>query len=508
MARTSDAAQDIEQINPAVETDPLLGGAARTGAISPTSISDEYDEYYTDQNYTKLALEDAIDIFKLGVPLFISMVSWVGMRTTDTALLGHVSGEALSASALSDLWTMTTGPLIQGRVLGIFCGQAVGAGNPKLAGIWLQVSLYVLSMLSIVVFISWNVTEYVWIAFGEDEAIAKDAGYYARVLSFAIPGTLMLSQATQFFSSQQIMRPEVVASSVALVLNLVLGLFLVLGIPFPNFAGYGFAACPWVTSSVTYLQVLIVGVIFCYIQGLHRPCWGGWSWKEITNERVKSFSGLYFPSALSLASDFWRVAAIGGVAAKIGEEEVGVFNTSYRIMWITLILIGAIARAAGIKMSLRLGNGDPTGAKRAGYVGIFVSVIILFFLSGAVVWKIREFAMIFTDDDVFLNLFEEMRWPFVATLFFMNLSVAIEKVPISMGRTTAVFWAGFAGSWLGQVPGVIFFTVYWRNDLVGLYTGMAVGYILCTVLYSFITLTSDWKKYSDQAIERSEAKED
>jgi len=60
----------------------------------------------------------------------------------------------------------------------------------------------------------------------------------------------------------------------------------------------------------------------------------------------------------------------------------------------------------------------------------------------------------------------------------------------------------------GQVPGVIFFTVYWRNDLVGLYTGMAVGYILCTVLYSFITLTSDWKKYSDQAIERSEAKED
>ena len=31
------------------------------------------------------------------------------MKTTDTALLGHVSARALSAAALSDLWTMCTG---------------------------------------------------------------------------------------------------------------------------------------------------------------------------------------------------------------------------------------------------------------------------------------------------------------------------------------------------------------------------------------------------------------
>jgi hypothetical protein len=46
---------------------------------------------------------DVWDTITLGVPIFFSMLSWVGMKTTDSALLGHVSAKALSAAALSDL---------------------------------------------------------------------------------------------------------------------------------------------------------------------------------------------------------------------------------------------------------------------------------------------------------------------------------------------------------------------------------------------------------------------
>lgn len=93
-------------------------------------------------------MQDVIDTFHLAVPLFISRVSSVGvsstfclccksmpiltfilnsqMQTTDTALLGHVSGQALSAAALSDLFRMCTGALLQGRVAGILVGQTIG----------------------------------------------------------------------------------------------------------------------------------------------------------------------------------------------------------------------------------------------------------------------------------------------------------------------------------------------------------------------------------------------
>jgi MATE family multidrug resistance protein len=255
------------------------------------------------------------------------------MKTTDTALLGHVSGEALSASALSDLWTMCSRVLMNGRILGVLVGGAVGAGNPKLAGIYLQVSYVVLAFMSVVVFFCWQLTEQVWLAFGSDPEISKMAGYYAQVLSLAIPGILAFGQLSQFFSAQRIMHPEVNSASIGLAMNLVFGLIFVLGWPssiFSGFTGFGFIACPIITAVVTYVQLAILLIVYVRIQKLHAPCWDGWNMSEITWARVKTFCDLYIPAALSSASDFWRVAVIGAIAAKLGEEEVAVFNTSYR----------------------------------------------------------------------------------------------------------------------------------------------------------------------------------
>jgi multidrug resistance protein, MATE family len=487
---------------------------------------------------------DAKDTITLGIPIFLAMLSWVGMKTTDSALLGHVSADALAAAALSDLvctsslvekidflslpgyldsrfvspyilsssrffqWTMCTVVLLNARILGVLCSSAVGAGNPKLAGIYLQVSYYVLAFVLAFVFVCWYFTEAVWTMLGSEARLAKMAGYYAKVLAWSLPGQLAVGQLSQFFSSQRIMHPEVNASSVALVLNLVLGLILVLGIPIPGWNGFGFTACPIVTASVVYVQFFVIYFIYIHIQRLHEPCWGGWAWKEITRERIKTFCELYIPAALGISSDFWRVAVIGIVAAKLGNVEVAVFNTGYRIMWIVLIMVNSLSSAAGIKTSIRLGKLDHVGAKQAGWVGIYMAILILSLIGGFVLWKIRWFGRIFTEDSEFLDLFEEVKWPFTLTLILMNLSVAIERIPYSMGRTKEVFWFGFIASWGAQVPGVILLTKYWRNDLIGLYWGMAIGYLVLTILYGWIVMKSDWQKYAMLARQRSEMSDD
>ena len=110
------------------------------------------------------------------------------MKTTDTALLGHVSADALAAAALSDLWTMCTAVLIQGRILSVLCSSSIGAGNPKLAGIYLQVSYFVLAFFTVPVFVCWYLTGTLWKAMGADPEISEMAGYYAKVLAWSIPG--------------------------------------------------------------------------------------------------------------------------------------------------------------------------------------------------------------------------------------------------------------------------------------------------------------------------------
>ena len=463
--------RDIEEVAPA-EKDPLVKKTSSTFEEGPPSLT-----------------EDVLDTIRLGVPIFLSMLSWVGMKTTDSALLGHVSADALAAAALSDLWTMCTVVFLNARVLGVLISSAVGAGNPLLAGIYLQVSYFVLAFVVVFVFIAWNLTEQVWLLFGSDPEITRMAGLYARILSFSLPGQLAFAQLSQFFSGQRIMKPEVTASATALAFNLVFGLILVLGIPIPGWEGFGFVACPSVTMSMVYVQLVVVLFFYVYIQKLHKPCWGGWSWKEITKERIGTFCDLYIPAAFGMASDFWRVAVVGAVAAKLGEEQVAVFNTSYRIMWIVLIMVSALSSAAGIKTSMRLGKLDHAGAKQAGEVGIGMSVVFLALVGGLVAWKVRALGRIFTADEQFLDLFEEAGVPFALTLILMNLSVAIERIPYSMGRTKEVFWYGFIASWLAQVPAVILLTKYWRDDLTGLYCGMTIGYLALVILYGWMVLT-------------------
>ncbi|KAK1745189.1 hypothetical protein QTG54_004480 [Skeletonema marinoi] len=156
----------------------------------------------------------------------------------------------------------------------------------------------------------------------------------------------LLSNVT-FLSAQRIMRPEVTTSMIALGFNLLLGSIFVLGFPIPGFDGLGFKACPIVTVTVVWIQSIVLWTFFRDI--LKKDSSFSISKRDgavqkhnfissmidgITLDRICTFSALYFPAALSSASDFWRMGLIGTVAATLGEREVGLFNASYRILWI------------------------------------------------------------------------------------------------------------------------------------------------------------------------------
>jgi hypothetical protein len=86
-------------------------------------------------------------------------------------------------------------------------------------------------------------------------------------------------------------------------------------------------------------------------------------------------------------------------------------------MWIALIMVGALSGASDINMSLQLGCFDSDGgARQAGYVGITMSAAILLVLSTGILFRSRWFGMIFTNDAIFLDMFEE-------TGFLMELYV-------------------------------------------------------------------------------------
>jgi hypothetical protein len=72
---------------------------------------------------------------------------------------------------------------------------------------------------------------------------------------------------------------------------------------------------------------------------------------HITKERVWNFLKMYFPAALCGASDWWRVTAIGAVAVSFHDKTaLAVFNSSYRILWLSLIFMGSVSKSMSIKL--------------------------------------------------------------------------------------------------------------------------------------------------------------
>ena len=77
----------------------------------------------------------AEELTKLALGFIAARASWVIIKVTDSALLGHVSTDVLAASAYADLWMSSTGVILMGGVLGTFVGNSIGAGNKKQAGL-------------------------------------------------------------------------------------------------------------------------------------------------------------------------------------------------------------------------------------------------------------------------------------------------------------------------------------------------------------------------------------
>jgi len=103
--------------------------------------------------------------------------------------------------------------------------------------------------------------------------------------------------------------------------------------------GFGFTACPVVTLAVELLQLC---VFWGVLQWTHRSgseehlfrCFPD-EWSLFSRDvyaQVPTFLELHIPKALALASDFWRVSAIGWMSSWPEIAGAGIFNSGYRLL--------------------------------------------------------------------------------------------------------------------------------------------------------------------------------
>jgi MATE family multidrug resistance protein len=129
---------------------------------------------------TSRAVTEFLALCALSVPVALTTLCRTAVYTTDIAYLGHLGVNQLSGAGLANAWMQFGGVFVwsSAYALNSVCSQAIGAGNPKLAGIWLQLALGMVVALSIPAIAAHFWTGEVrsaWINLRKGEAVSCDS---------------------------------------------------------------------------------------------------------------------------------------------------------------------------------------------------------------------------------------------------------------------------------------------------------------------------------------------
>ena len=503
-------------------------------------LDDEDDEDEDDDEPPSLPVEtftwrgELAAIWALGWPMGISYACRMGMASTDSIMVGHLKdgghdpGTYLAASALSDMVTtlLVVPPLAFNQVLNALCGQAVGSGRKKMAGVWLQQSCFWLALGMLPFLSGFFFVDRILHALGFDRVICELAGSYARWNIFwPIPNGWY--QCMRFyFQAVGKPRPAMYNSVFFLLVNALLNWVFVFGGPFRHarvcgwdwsdpdrcvdgWRGFGFIGAAISLSFSRCLQPLAYWLYMFVWKREHADFWPGWKPEEHTKARTLEFlkQGLPLVGTLVFGAVVGQATTL--LVSRLGTDAVAATTA---VSTATVVWAGAInamfSMVIAVRVGYHLGRGDGDAARDSFWVSTALVFTILACVIACVLPFTEETVGLTTSDRVVVrNAAKVLPAALFATLLGVLNSLCTGGVFSGQGRQMLVTFLSFAIDIPLSIGGVAVVVLCVRGanlEDVYLYQ-VAAAVVELMIAYVFI-FKSDWRKLSEEALARQTAR--
>jgi multidrug resistance protein, MATE family len=454
----------------------------------------------------------------------------------------------LAAAVLSDmvLNICITPPLAFNQVLNCLVSQATGSGNPSMAGVWLQQSMFWLSVTMMPCLVGLFYVRPILEFLGFPSDIAVVAGTYAKynliwvrqwrhsieivvetvANSTLNPDVILLLypnfsnfqpvpngiyQCMRFyFQARGLPQPAMYNNLLFLGINALLNWFFVFGGPTP-WKGLGFiGAAISLSISRTMQGVCYYFYMFVYKKH-HLGAWpeGGWSLKHHTKERTYEFMKQSLPNIGTLLFQAFASQATTVLVGRLGELSIAASSalSTVTIPW-SGTLSATCCTVSGVRVGYHLGRGDGAAAKKASWIVMqFITVVNIImavvFLIPYLKNKIMDIA---TDDENVVSMAETLV-PAMLVGTYLNLLVSngTSGVFSGQGRPLIATILSFGLELPLSIGGVAIYILVFHGDLLGVYWFNAISGAIEAVIVLYLIFSSNWSQCADEARERQEA---
>lgn len=504
-------------------TEPLLCDENSRDTIADGRCDDAGDSYATgnetDNNDNDFCIQQEIyDMLSLGMPLAVSFFCRMGMASTDSAFVGHIHDGVhlpetyLAAAVLSDmvLNICITPPLAFNQVLNGLVSQAMGSNNPRMAGIWLQQSMFWLSVSMLPCLTGLLFVEPILKTLGFPADIAAVAGVYARYnMIWPIPNGWY--QCMRFyFQARGLPRPAMYNNILFLGVNAMLNWIFVFGGPF-RWEGLGFIGAAVSLSISRTMQGLFYYFYMFVLKKHHVDAWPeeGWSFKIHTKDRTLEFMKQSLPNIGTLLFQAFASQAQTVLVGRLGELSIA---SSSALSTVTIPWSGTLSATcctvSGVRVGYHLGRGNGKAARTSSWIVMhfitFTNIIMaIFFLVPFLRNKIITIA---TDDENVIAMAKTLI-PAMLVSTYLNLLVnnGTSGIFMGQGRPLIATILSFGLELPLSIGGVAIYILYMHGNLLGVYWWGAISAAIEIIIVIYLIVASNWDQCAVEAGERQEA---
>ncbi|XP_055833274.1 protein DETOXIFICATION 27-like [Solanum dulcamara] len=423
-------------------------------------------------------------------PAIFSRIATYTMNIITQGFAGHLGEVELAAISISN--TVIVG-LNFGLLLGMasaletLCGQAYGAKQHHMLGIYMQRSWIVLILCCFLLLPMYIFATPILKALGQPDDVAELSGVVAL---WFIP--LHFSFAFQF-PIQRFLQSQLKTAVIAWVSLTVLAIHTVISWLFVYKLNLGIVGAA-VALDISWWLVFI-GLFTYAACGGCPETWSGFS--------TQAFSGLWEFFRLSAASGvmlclenwYYRILMLMTGYLENATLALDALSICMNINGWEMMIPLAFFAATGVRVANELGAGRGKAAKFATAVSVIQSTMIGLIFCVLIMIYQDKFALIFSSSFDVLKAVKKISYLLAFTILLNSVQPILSGVAVGSGWQSKVAYINLGCYYLVGVPLGILMGMVFHTGLEGMWAGMIFGgTALQTIILTFITYRCDWEK--------------
>ncbi|XP_052171144.1 protein DETOXIFICATION 34 [Diospyros lotus] len=484
---------------PPLAVDLAVGEAELHPAPSTLLASGEDGDYPPVRSFNDakaIWFIESAKLWAIAGPIAFNILCNYGTNSFTNIFVGHIGDLELSAVAisLSVLANFSFGFLLgMGSALETLCGQAFGAGQLELLGVYMQRSWIILFAACFFILPLYIYATPILRLLGQRDDIARLAGDFSIQV---IPQMFSLSIN---FPTQKFLQAQSKVWIMAWIGFVVLLVHLWLLYLFISVLGWGTVGAAAAYNVSAWLVALAqVG----YIVGWCKEGWKGPSWLALRD--LWPFVKLSVASAFMICLEIWYFMSIIVLTGHLDDPVIAVGSLSICMNingWEGMLFIG-INAAISVRVSNELGARHPRAAKCCVFVTVAQALLIGIISMAMIIATRNHFAFFFTDSKEMQKAVAHLAYLLAITMLLNSVQPVISGVAVGGGWQALVAYINLFCYYIVGLPFGFFLGYRTKLGVEGIWIGMICGTLLQTLILLFITWKTNWNEEVAQASER------